>query len=147
MNPTAANVQGNADLAFPSFSKRAARRMIQRAFVLAGRDRNVRQHTRSARIATLWVLEDWEFDWTVILDRGRVSIERRPVKRPDLTLTWPSAAGFFRLIEAGGDAEAEIKREGDPAAWAKARPLLHAFCTCLREVLADPVDENGVSLV
>jgi len=27
------------------------------------------------------------------------------------------------------------------------RPLIHAFCTCLREVLADPVDENGVSLV
>ena len=77
----------------------------------------------------------------------RVSIERRPVKRPDLTLTWPSAAGFFRLIEAGGDAEAEIKREGDPAAWAKTRPLLHAFCACLSQVLADPVDENGVSLV
>jgi hypothetical protein len=121
--------------------------MIQRAFVLAGRDRNVRQHTRSASIATLWVLEDWEFDWTVILDRGRVRVERRPVKRPDLTLSWQSAADFFQLIEAGGDAEADIKREGDSAAWAMARPLLHAFCASLRQVVADPVDENGVSLL
>src|SRR5438128_9637996 len=48
-------------------SKRAARRLIQRALVLTGRDRHVREHIREARLTMLWVLEDWGFAWTVHL--------------------------------------------------------------------------------
>ena len=76
-------------------SKRAARRIIQRAFVLAGRDRPLRQHIREARFTTLWVLEDWDLAWTVIVDRGKLEFERRLAKHPDLTLSWPAADDFF----------------------------------------------------
>jgi hypothetical protein len=76
-------------------SKRAARRILQRAFVLTGRDRALRQHIREARFTTVWILEDWDLVWTVIIDRGRVDFERRPARHPDLTLTWPAAADFF----------------------------------------------------
>jgi hypothetical protein len=76
-------------------SKRAARRILQRAFVLTGRDRPLRQHIRESRFTTLWVLEDWDLAWTVIVDRGKIEFERRPAKHPDLTLSWPAADEFF----------------------------------------------------
>ena len=57
----------------PSISKRAARRVIQRAIVLTGRDRSVRQNIREVRIATLWVLENWNHERTVNLERGMVT--------------------------------------------------------------------------
>ena len=68
--------------ALQELSRRAARRLIQRATVLAGRDRNVRQHIREARVTMHWVLEDWGFGGTVILDRGRINFDRRPVRHP-----------------------------------------------------------------
>jgi len=76
-------------------SKRAARRILQRAFVLTGRDRPLRQHIREARFTTLWILEDWDLAWTVIFDRGKIEFERRPAKHPDLTLSWPTANDLF----------------------------------------------------
>jgi hypothetical protein len=76
-------------------SKRAARRLIQRALVLTGRDKQLRQHLREARLTTLWILEDWDLVWTVIIDRGKIEFERRPAKHPDLTLTWQTANEFF----------------------------------------------------
>jgi len=76
-------------------SKRAARRLIQRAFVLTGRDKHLRQHLRAARLTTLWNLQDWDLVWTVIIDRGRIEFDRRPAKHPDLTLSWETANEFF----------------------------------------------------
>ena len=76
-------------------SKRAARRILQRAFVLTGRDRPLRQHIREAHLTTLWIVEDWDLVWTVTIDRGKVEFERRPAKHPDLTLSWPTAREFF----------------------------------------------------
>jgi hypothetical protein len=76
-------------------SKRAARRILQRAFVLAGRDRPLRQHIREDRFTTLWILEDWDLAWTVIVERGKIEFERRPAKHPDLTFSWPTADEFF----------------------------------------------------
>jgi len=76
-------------------SKRAARRIIQRAFVLTGRDRRLRQHIREARLTTLWILEDWDLVWTVMIDRGKIEFERRPAKHPDMTLSWPTAGELF----------------------------------------------------
>src|SRR5574340_1551292 len=85
----------------PPISKRAARRLIQQAFVLTGRDRSVRQHIREARLETLWVLEDWNFEWTIVLDRGRLRFKRRASRTPDMTLSWPEAAKFFASIQEG----------------------------------------------
>src|SRR5579859_3986443 len=84
-----------------SLSKRAALRVFQRALVLAGRDRNARQHIREAHCSILWVIEDWELAWTVNLDRGKIEFDRRPTKHPDLTLTFSSAADFFKKVESG----------------------------------------------
>jgi len=73
------------------FSKRAARRLIQRALVLLRRDKHIRQRLREARATTLWVLADWDFAWTVVLSGGRIEFERRPSKQPDLTFSWRTA--------------------------------------------------------
>jgi hypothetical protein len=135
------------DSASPPFSKRAARRMIQRAFVLAGRERTVRQHIREARLTTLWSIEDWQLSWTVVLDRGNISVERRPAKHPDLFLSWPTSEEFLRQVEVGAVAENRIERTGDLSAWRTLQPVLKTFFVCLRDVLCDPVDENGDPLL
>ena len=129
-----------------ALSKRAARRLIQRAFVLTGRDRNVRQHIRSAKCLMLWVIQDWDLDWTVSLDRGKIEFDRRPTKRPDLTLTWPTAQEFFKQAAVGTRKDDAPDHSGDTSLWRFAQPVYFAFCAALREVLLDPVDENGVRL-
>ncbi len=136
-----------ANPASPPFSKRAARRMIQRAFVLAGRGRTVRQHIREARLTTLWTIEDWQLSWTVVLDRGQITLDRRPAKHPDLILSWPTSEEFLRQVEVGAVAENRIERTGDLSAWRTLQPVLKTFFVCLRDVLCDPVDENGDPLI
>lgn len=131
------------DLSSLPFSKRAARRMIQRAWVLVGRDRNARQHVREARIVTLWVLEDWRFAWTVELDRGKIRYERRPARHPDLTLSWRTAEDFFRQIEGSTPAEIGFQMEGPVELQRLSAPLRHAFCNALQKVLRYPFDEQG----
>lgn len=135
---------GPADPAL--LSRRAARRLFQRAFVLAGRDRNVRQHIREAHCVILWVIEDWDFAWTIFMDKGKIEFDRRPTKRPDLTLTWPTAEDFFKQVQKGTRKDDAPAHAGDAAAWKVAQPLFSGFCAALREVLLDPVDENGVRL-
>lgn len=124
-------------------SKRAARRLIQRAVVLVGRDRHVRQWLREARMVTLWVIEDWGFTWTVELDRGRIHFERRPAKHPDVTLTWQTAEGFFREIESGKEREFGHESLDKPASRRLLSPVLRAFCLHLRQLLREPVDDYG----
>jgi len=142
----------------PTLSKRAARRLIQRAFVLAGRDRIVRQHIREARLTTSWVLEDWKLAWTLILDRGKLDFDRRPIKNADLILIWTSASAFFQEVQnatrsrgwlgAGQRGEApEAKLNGDVQLAKVLEPVYFAFCAALRELLINPVDENGDPLV
>ena len=137
---------------FP-LSRRAARRLIQRAFVLAGRDRHVRQHIREAHLTTLWVLEDWDFVWSVLLERGKLSFDRRPSRKPDSTFTWQTAAEFFAQIEQGNLVERDNLKdegfgyEGLPGLKRTFEPLFRVFAEALREVLRNPVDENGDPLV
>jgi len=133
--------------ATPALSKRAARRIIQRAWVLAGRDRRVREHIRSAGFSSLWILEDWNFTWTVVFDRGRLEFDRRPTKRPDLTFTWQSAADFFAEIETGIRAAQGFQAEGDLALQRVCEPVYRSFSKTLQTLLGQPVDENGVPLV
>lgn len=158
-------------------SKRAARRLLQRAFVLTGRDRPLRQHIREARFTTLWVLEDWDLVWTVIIDRGKIEFARRPAKHPDLTLSWRTAMEFFSSASLSYRAKRGISPDSfesgiasftqngsdasDGSALPKSSPelagnlelqrvasnLLNCFFGYLGHVLRNPVDGAGESLL
>jgi hypothetical protein len=127
-------------------SRRAARRLIQRATVLVGRDRNVRQHIREARLTMQWVLEDWGFEWTVILDRGRVEFDRRPVKHPNVTVTWREAAAFFASAREDRDNRNDYSVEGGAEFRRYADLIWKALRMSLGEVLCFPFDDDGVRL-
>jgi hypothetical protein len=139
-------IESRPDSGQPEFSRRAARRLIQRALVLVERNRSVRQHIREARLTTLWVLEDWEFDWTVFLDRGKLEFDRRGARKPHVTLVWPVAAGFFKWVESDRERD-EFRVEGKPEDCRMAEVVCRAFRSALAEVIQFPVDDEGVSLV
>jgi hypothetical protein len=128
-------------------SKRAARRIIQRAFVLTGRDKQFRQHIREVRLTTLWALEDWELIWTVIIDRGKIEFERRPTKHPDLTLSWPTADEFFVCARETNPSNRRLELEATPDVRRVAGNLLKTYFRCLDRVLRNPVDDVGESLL
>jgi hypothetical protein len=130
-----------------AISKRAARRLIQRAFVLTERDRHVRQQIREVGVITLWEIADWGFEWTVHVDHGRIEFDRRASKRPGLILTWKTAEDFFRQATSNLWTEDSFERQGDAAAWRSAGPVVRGFFQMLDSVLRNPVDENGVRLV
>lgn len=128
-------------------SKRAARRIIQRAFVLAGRDKHVRQHIREAHFTTLWLLQDWNLTWTVVLDRGKFTFERRPAKKPDLVLSWRTAEEFFNQGEDGTPVESTFELEGALELHRFYAPVLKGLFASLRQVLHNPIDDAGESLL
>jgi len=130
-----------------SLSKRAARRIIQRAFVLMGRDKVLRQQIRESEITTLWIVEDWELEWTVFLHRGKFEVERRPAKHPDVTLSWPTAELFFQQVDRSGEANVQVQILPAQEHRRFFETLLRGFFTCLRHVLANPVDALGESLL
>ena len=128
-------------------SKRAARRIIQRAFVLMGRDKSLRHHIREADLTTLWTLEDWDLAWTVALRRGRFEVERRPAKHPDVTLTWATAEEFFRPDDPTQDGSEQVRLEPAEGHRRFFQLLLRGFFNSLRHVLRNPVDDTGESLL
>jgi hypothetical protein len=147
-------------------SKRAARRILQRALVLTGRDRHLRQQIRSGRFTTLWILEDWDLIWTVIIERGRLEFERRPAKHPDLIFNWRTASDLFAsasndrtraalvadLGQSQGaplhsDAQTAFTLSGNVELRRIAGNLLHCFLGYLGDVLRNPVDGSGESLL
>jgi len=130
-----------------SLSKRAARRIIQRAFVLMGREKVLRQQIREFEITTLWIVEDWDMEWTVYLHRGRFEVERRPARHPDVTLSWPTAEEFFQHVDRSGEANARVQILPAQAHRRFFETLLRGFFACLRRVLANPVDDFGESLL
>lgn len=131
----------------PRFSKRAARRLIQRAFVLTGRDKHVRQHIREAHLTSLWVLREWNLAWTVVLDRGRVEFERRPARKPDVTLTWDTAENFFSQVEGSTSPDGGFDLAGTQELRSFVETLRKGFFASLRHVLRHPVDDAGESLL
>ena len=124
------NQPGESDnaAAFPALSKRAARRAIQRAFVLVGRDRRIRQHLCEADLTTLWMLEDWGLEWTVVLDHGRLEFHRGRVGKPNLTFAWRTAEAFFSQIETGRPVE-------DAFEWCRRCGVEEALRAALRRLL------------
>ena len=131
----------------PPISKRAARRLIQQAFVLTGRDRTVRQHIREARLATVWVLEDWKFEWTVTIDRGKVRFDRRPTRTPHMTLTWPDAAEFLAAVQEGRVPDDSKVMAGNPDLRTYVEPVYRSFCRSLEQVIKHPIDDAGNPLM
>ena len=129
-----------------SLSKRAARRIIQRAFVLMGRDKTVRRHIRESELTTLWRVEDWDLEWTVFFHRGRFEVERRPAKRPDVTLTWATAEAFFQQADRA-DATWQVQMFPEQERHRFFDILLRGFFAWLRRVLLNPVDDVGESLL
>ncbi len=129
------------------FSKRAARRLIQRAFVLVERDKHVRQHIREVQLTSVWVLEDWDLSWTVLISRGHIEFDRRPAKHPDLILRWNSAEDFFNQAETGTPVPEQVIVEGEPALRRAAGPVSKALFRSLGSVLRHPVDDQGESLL
>jgi hypothetical protein len=130
-----------------TLSKRAARRIIQRAFVLMGRDKALRHQIREADIITLWIVEDWQMEWTVFLRRGRFEVERRPAKRPDVTFAWPTAEQFFQQVDVPGHENVQVEILAGQEHPRFFQSLLRGFFACLRHVLANPIDDVGESLL
>lgn len=129
------------DLAIPPLSKRAARRLIQRAFVLVGRDRNIRLHLHDARLTTLWTIDDWGFEWTLIVDRGKLEFHRGQAGKPALTFLWRTAEAFFDQVENG--CKNGFECAGSTEAQKILKPVCDALTRTVRSVMRDPVDDEG----
>ena len=132
---------------FPALSKRAARRMIQRAFVLVGRDKNVRQHLRQASLNTLWDIEDWGLNWTVTIEDGKFGFHRGRMGKPQVTYTWQRAADFFKQMETGAANPQTFHCDGSREVQRLLGPVFSAFARSLNGVLQYPFDDAGDRLV
>jgi hypothetical protein len=130
-----------------SLSKRATRRIIQRTFVLMGKDKVLRQLIRESRLTTVWAIEDWDFEWSVYINRGKFEFERRQSKHPDVTLTWPTAELFFAQVDHFRDASLSAQITPPQTKSHLLASLLRGFFTTLRQVLENPVDAVGQSLL
>jgi hypothetical protein len=131
----------------PALSKRGARRVIQRATVLVGRERAIRQRLREVELTTRWRVEDWDLEWTVLLNHGRVEFHRGHVGKAQVNYVWQTGEGFRGQIESGIVPSRGFQYIGDPIWRRVVDPLFTAFAAALRRVLADPVDDDGVRLL
>ncbi len=129
-------------------SKRAAQRLIQRAIVLAGRNRHVKQQIREVDLTSVWAIEDWDLEWAVEIRRGKLDFDRHLPRTPDIQVRWPTAEGFFAEAETPNSAApSEGQFEGPPETRRMWDALYHAFRVALGDVLRNPVDEDGTRLV
>jgi hypothetical protein len=128
-------------------SKRAAQRLIQRAIVLAGRNRNVKQQIREADLVSVWSIEDWDLEWAVTIRRGKLDFDRRLPRRPDIQVHWPTAQVFFDEAEKPERSNPSGARYEGPVEARRMWDVLHqAFRVALGSVLENPVDEDGTRL-
>jgi hypothetical protein len=131
----------------PSLSKRGARRVIQRAFVLMGRNKALRQKLRSVSLTTRWVVEDWGLEWSVILEKGHVEFHRGHVGKPQVNVVWSTGDQFLAHLESGISPAEGFEFDCEPDARRTMEVILQTFPVTLRNVLADPIDDDGVRLV
>jgi hypothetical protein len=128
-------------------SKRAAQRLIQRALVLAGRSRNVRQHIREADLTSVWSINDWGLEWAVAIRHGKLDFDRRLPNRPDIQVSWPTAESFFQEADTPHLGSSLMQYTGPPGARRMWNVIHRAFHTALADLLQNPVDQDGRSLV
>ena len=107
----------------------------------------MRHQIRESELITLWIIEDWDLEWTVFLHRGRFEVERRPAKHPAVTLSWPTAKEFFEQVDRAASAGIQAKILPAQERHRFFETLLRGFFACLRHVLATPVDDVGESLL
>jgi hypothetical protein len=131
----------------PGLSKRAARRLIQRAFVLVVRTRAIRQPLRDVDINTWWLIEDWGLDWTIVYDHGKLEYHRGKAGKPHLIYTWRTAEDFLKCVENCSLTGDGFECEGDLALQRISTPVFKAFLGEMRELIRYPVDADGESLV
>ncbi|MFB3923156.1 MAG: hypothetical protein ACE145_15660 [Terriglobia bacterium] len=129
--------------AAPSLSKRGARRVIQRAFVLVGRERSIRQHIRQVELNTCWGIADWGLEWTVVIDHGRLDFHRGHIGRPQVTYYWETGERFLEHVESKTTPEKGFELVSDPVWRRVVEPVFNSFLAATRAVLADPVDDDG----
>ena len=130
-----------------SLSKRGARRVIQRAVVLMGRDKALRQKLRSVELITRWLIEDWGSEWTVIVDEGHIAFHRGHVGKAQVSILWKTGDKFLAHLEAKSALTEGFALECEPALRRVVDAVFQAFLSTLRQVLADPVDDAGVRLL
>ena len=128
-------------------SKRAAQRLIQRALVLAGRSRNVRQHVREADLTSVWSIDDWRLEWAVAIHRGKLDFDRRLPNQPDIRVSWPTAEAFFREADSRRSGSSPMQYQGPPELRRMWDIIYQAFYSALKDLLQNPVDQDGRSLV
>lgn len=134
------------EAAVSSLSKRGARRVIQRAVVLLGRDKAFRQKVRTVQMNSRWSVEDWDLEWTVIVAQGRMEFHRGRTGRAHTHLRWKTGEDFLKQVELGRTPGDGFELECPAAEKALVESLLARFCATLKSVLADPVDDDGVRL-
>lgn len=137
----------NAATTSTALSKRGARRVIQRAFVLVGRERAIRQQIREVELNTQWAIEDWGLEWTVVFDHGRLEFHRGRVGKPLVNYHWETGEEFLGQVESGASSRDGLQFVGDPVWRRVVDPVFKSFLTTLRAVIADPVDDDGVRLL
>jgi len=76
-----------------------------------------------------------------------VQFDRRPTRKPDLTLTWRTAEDFFKESEASERGQERSEVTGNLELCRFTGPVCQAFWASLRELLKNPVDESGDPLV
>jgi len=128
-------------------SKRGARRVIQRAFVLVGRQRAIRQHLREVELNSHWRVEDWDLEWTVRFDHGRLEFHRGHVGQAQASYAWQTGECFLAHTRSGTAPNEGFQFVADPVWRHVVDPVFKAFSTTLRSVLADPVDDEGTRLL
>ena len=136
-----------SEVVAPALSKRGARRVIQRAFVLVGRERAIRQHVREVELNTQWAIEDWGLEWTVVIDHGRLEFHRGHVGEPQVSYLWETGEEFLGQVESGRAPRDDFQMVADPIWRRVVDPVFNSFLTTLRAVLADPIDDDGVRLL
>ncbi len=87
------------------------------------------------------MLEDWDFEWTVMIDRGKVRFDRRPTRTPDITLTWPDAAEFLAAVQEGRVPDDSRVLAGNTDLLTYVEPVYRSFCRWLEQVIRYPVDD------
>ena len=111
--------------------------------MLVGRSRAIRQHLRSSSFTTLWVIEDWGLEWTVICHGGYLDFHRGRAGKPQITYTWPTAEEFLAQVESGKAVADQPRIEGDSTLRGLAARAVDGFMDSLPAVLANPVADEG----
>lgn len=130
-----------------SLSKRGARRVIQRAVVLIGRDKALRQKLRSVELTTRWLIEEWGLEWTVVVDQGHIEFHRGHVGKAQVNILWKTGDHFLGQLEAKSAPTEGFELECEPGLRRVVDMVFQSFLGTLRKVLVDPVDDAGVRLL